>query len=210
MTSPKQRPEPASFGPLDLSWPRRFRRMGKNYDAGWLQNDFPGFARDIDWTVFNAASPDQWWDRDTLPEQASWRIWNMHPQKPVQEGTLPPWHARCFISRLRQEETLFEEITLRATTVWFFPHLEQMVLIWQGHIRINEDDAADVLHLMPALEKTVPGVPLTTIAKSSASAWIKKKGRCSRFAKRICCRNRLSARGLTVRCSRRRARCATT
>jgi hypothetical protein len=94
--------------------------MGKNYDAGWLQNDFPGFARDIDWTVFNAASPDQWWDRDTLPEQASWRIWNMHPQKPVQEGTLPPWHARCFISRLRQEETLFEEITLRATTVWFF------------------------------------------------------------------------------------------
>jgi hypothetical protein len=153
MTSPKQKPEPASFGPLDLTWPRRFRRMGKNYDAGWLQNDFPGFARDIDWTVFNAASPDQWWDRDTLPEQASWRIWNMHPQKPVQEGTLPPWHARCFISRLRQEETLFEEISLRATTVWFFPHLEQMVLIWQGHIRINEDDAADVLHLMPALEK---------------------------------------------------------
>ncbi len=29
---------------------------------------FPGFARDIDWKVFNAASPDQWWeDRDTLP-----------------------------------------------------------------------------------------------------------------------------------------------
>lgn len=176
MTSPKQKPEPASFGPLDLTWPRRFRRMGKNYDASWLQNDFPGFARDIDWTVFNAASPDQWWDRDTLPEQASWRIWNMHPQKPVQEGTLPPWHARCFISRLRQEETLFEEITLRATTVWFFPHLEQMVLIWQGHIRINEDDAADVLHLMSALEKDGAARSVNHYCKVLSQRLDKEKG----------------------------------
>lgn len=155
VVSPRSKPEPASFGPLDLLWPRRFRRMGKNYDARWLQNDFPGFAPDIDWRVFNAASPDQWWeDKDTLPAQAPWRIWNMHPQKPVQEGTLPPWQARCFMQRQRGEETLFEEIPLRATTVWFFPHLEQMVLIWQGNQRINEDDAADVLQLMPALEKT--------------------------------------------------------
>lgn len=154
MVSPREKPEPASFGPLDLLWPRRFRRMGKNYDARWLQHDFPGFAPDIDWRVFNAASPDQWWeDRDSLPPQAAWRIWNMHPQKPVQEGTLPPWQARCFIQRQRGDELLFEEIALRATTVWFFPHLEQMVLIWQGNQRINEDDAADVLHLMPALEK---------------------------------------------------------
>ncbi len=155
VVSPRMKPEPASFGPLDLTWPRRFRRMGKNYDARWLQNDFPGFAPDIDWRVFNAASPDQWWEeRDSLPPQAAWRIWNMHPQKPVQEGTLPPWQARCFIQRQRGEEILFEEIALRATTVWFFPHLEQMVLIWHGNQRINEDDAADVLHLMPALEKT--------------------------------------------------------
>ncbi|UXY12993.1 DUF2169 domain-containing protein [Kosakonia sp. ML.JS2a] len=154
IVSPRAKPEPVSFGPLDLQWPRRFRRMGKNYDAHWLQHDFPGFAPDIDWRVFNAASPDQWWEeRDTLPPQARWRIWNMHPQKHLQEGTLPPWQARCFIQRQRGDETLFEEIALRATTVWFFPHLEQMVLMWQGNQRINEDDAADVLHLMPALEK---------------------------------------------------------
>lgn len=155
LTSPKQKPEPASFGPLDIQWPRRIRRMGKQYDASWLQNDFPGFARDIDWRVFNAASPDQWWnERDSLPPQAEWRIWNMHPEKPLQQGSLPPWQARCFINRQRGDETLFEEIPLRATTVWFFPHLEQMLLIWHGNARINEDDAADVLHLMPALEKT--------------------------------------------------------
>lgn len=153
ITSAGQQPEPAGFGALDLLWPRRFKRMGKKYDARWLKQDFPGFARDIDWRVFNAASPDQWWqERDALPPQARWRIWNMHPERPLQEGTLPPWQARCFINRQRGDETLFEEIALRATTAWFFPHLQQMILIWQGNTRINEDDAADVLQLMPALE----------------------------------------------------------
>ncbi|KAA9002626.1 DUF2169 domain-containing protein [Affinibrenneria salicis] len=154
MTSPRQKPEPAGFGPLDLMWPRRFSRVGKKYDAQWLQNEFPGFARDIDWRLFNAASRDQWWEeRDALPPEAEWRIWNMHPEKPVQQGRLPPWRARCFINRQRADETLFEEVPLRATTVWFFPHLEQMIIIWQGNVRINEDDAADVLQLIPALEK---------------------------------------------------------
>ncbi|ELY4324018.1 DUF2169 domain-containing protein [Cronobacter turicensis] len=177
MISPKQKPEPASFGPLDILWPRRFSRMGKKYDASWLQNDFPGFAKDIDWKVFNAASPDQWWqDRDTLPPQAKWRIWNMHPEKPLQEGTLPPWQARCFINRQRGDDTLFEEVALRATTVWFFPHLEQMMLIWQGHIRINEDDAADVLQLLPAMEKVGAPRSVNHYRKVLAQRMDKEKG----------------------------------
>ncbi|AHG20859.1 pentapeptide repeat [Chania multitudinisentens RB-25] len=155
LTSPRQQPEPASFGPLDLTWPRRFSRIGKKYDAHWLQHEFPGFARDIDWRLFNAAPQDQWWENlDALPAEAPWRIWNMHPEKTIQEGRLPPWHSRCFINRLRGDEEVFEEIALRHTTVWFFPHLEQMLLIWHGSARINEDDAADVLQLMPALERT--------------------------------------------------------
>ncbi|MDI7417247.1 DUF2169 family type VI secretion system accessory protein [Cronobacter turicensis] len=177
MISPKQKPEPASFGPLDILWPRRFSRMGKKYDASWLQNDFPGFAKDIDWKVFNAASPDQWWqDRDSLPPQAKWRIWNMHPEKPLQEGTLPPWQARCFINRQRGDDTLFEEVALRATTVWFFPHLEQMMLIWQGHIRINEDDAADVLQLLPAMEKVGAPRSVNHYRKVLAQRMDKEKG----------------------------------
>ncbi|MFT2798573.1 DUF2169 domain-containing protein [Serratia sp. N21D137] len=177
ITLPKQQPQPASFGPLDIQWPRRFSRIGKKYDAKWLQNDFPGFAHDIDWKVFNAASPDQWWNgRDTLPPRAKWRIWNMHPEKPFQEGRLPSWQARCFINRQRGDETLFEEIMLRATTVWFFPHLEQMMLIWQGHIRINEDDTADVLQLIPALEKQGAARSLHHYRKVLARRMDKEKG----------------------------------
>lgn len=177
MTSPRQQPEPASFGPLDMTWPRRFKRMGKAYDANWLKNDFPGLARDADWRVFNAASPDQWWpEQDELPPEAEWHIWNMHPEKPLQSGRLPPWRARCFINRQRGDETLFEEIALRATTVWFFPHLEQMMLIWQGSCRINEDDAADVLQLMPALEKNAATRSVNHYRKVLAQRLDKGKG----------------------------------
>lgn len=153
LVHPGQKVEPVSFSALDLMWPSRFSRIGKKYDSTWLQQDFPGFARDIDWRLFNTAPCDQWWEnRDALPAQARWHIWNMHPNKPLQEGYLPPWHARCFVNRVKADAPIFEEIALRATTVWFFPHLEQMVLIWHGSCLINEDDAADVLQLIPALE----------------------------------------------------------
>ncbi|MBC8953154.1 DUF2169 domain-containing protein [Xenorhabdus sp. PB62.4] len=153
LTSQKELPAPASFCPLDFTWPRRFTRIGKQYDKEWLENEFPGFSHDIDWRLFNAAPEDQWWtENSALPEQAQWRIWNMHPEKPVQEGILPSWNARCFIKRLRLDEEIVEEVVMRKTTIWFFPHLEQMILIWHGSIEINEDDAQDVLQMISALE----------------------------------------------------------
>ncbi|MDC9592084.1 DUF2169 family type VI secretion system accessory protein [Xenorhabdus sp. IM139775] len=153
LLSPRDTPNPASFCPLGFMWPRRFTRIGKKYDKQWLENEFPGFSRDIDWRLFNSAPRDQWWEHyNALPEQAAWRIWNMHPEKPIQEGKLPPWQARCFIKRLRADEEVFEEIVMRNTTVWFFPHLEQMILIWHGSVPVNEDDATDVLQMLSAME----------------------------------------------------------
>ncbi|KOC88889.1 DUF2169 family type VI secretion system accessory protein [Winslowiella iniecta] len=153
--SVRDRPEPVGFGPLDMTWPQRFSRIGKQYDANWLHHDFPGFAPDMDWRLFNAASEDQWWpENNRLPSEAAWRIWNMHPEQPLQQGRLPPWQARCFINRQSVQQPQFVEVPLRATTLWFFPHLEQMLLIWQGSIRIAEDDGADILQILPALEKT--------------------------------------------------------
>ncbi|MGJ0625275.1 DUF2169 family type VI secretion system accessory protein [Xenorhabdus bovienii] len=153
LLSPQDSPNPASFCPLEFGWPRRFTRIGKKYDKEWLENEFPGFSRDIDWRLFNAAPRDQWWEHyQALPENAAWRIWNMHPEKPMQKGKLPPWQARCFIKRLRADEEVFEEIAMRNTTVWFFPHREQMILIWHGYTRVNEDDATDVLHMLSAIE----------------------------------------------------------
>lgn len=123
---PGQVPAPAGFGPIDVARPSRMRKMGRDYDEHWKQNLYPGFARDMDWGYFNAASEDQWL---ALGERglagASYEILNMHPEDPVQRGRLPDWQARGFIVREAKNRQLasgiFDEVSLRLTTAWFFP-----------------------------------------------------------------------------------------
>lgn len=150
---PNQKVEPTSLGMIDITWPQRFGKMG-HYDDKWMKERFPGFADDIDWSMFNAAPEDQQWPkRDCIPAGTEYEIWNMHPDKHCLKGRLPNWHARCFVNRKRNGEEVFEEVPrLRLTTVWFVPHLEQAVLIWHGNTEMIEDDAADILHIMPAVE----------------------------------------------------------
>lgn len=144
---------PASFNIVPLSAPRRLRHVGSAFDEAWLAHDYPGFARDADRRLFNQGDVDQRWDdRDALPAAAAWRIENMHPDKPLLEGCLPPWQARCFVLRQHAHGEAFEAIPLRATTLHFFPHLERIVMIWHGELAIREDDAAEVLTTVAALE----------------------------------------------------------
>jgi uncharacterized protein YjbI with pentapeptide repeats len=144
----------APFQPIALHCPLRQGLMGNNYDQQWLEQDYPGFARDTDWRVFNQAPADQWWpEDDRLPRGAAWRIENMHPQRRIQQGQLPLWQARAFVTRYRQDEQRFEEMALRATTLHFLPHCNELLLIWHGCCAINEDDAFDVRSLMVALEQ---------------------------------------------------------
>ena len=144
---------PASFNAVPFSAPRRLRHVGSAFDDAWLQHHYPGFARDADRRLFNQGDVDQRWDDcDALRAGAAWRIENMHPDKPLLEGCLPPWQGRCFVVRQHAHGEAFEEIPLRATTLHFFPHLERLVMIWHGELAIREDDAADVLTAVAALE----------------------------------------------------------
>ncbi|MBT2334434.1 DUF2169 domain-containing protein [Variovorax paradoxus] len=154
---PDREAEPASLGAIDPGWPRRMRLIGRHYDAHWREHLFPGFSEDMDWRFFNAAPPEQRWaDRDSIPADAPYEIWNMHPTLPVQRGRLPAWRARAFIARStapgRREPEHFDEVPMRHTTAWFFPHLAQVALIYHGETAIAEDDADDVTHVMPAIE----------------------------------------------------------
>ncbi|WP_431112307.1 DUF2169 family type VI secretion system accessory protein [Variovorax paradoxus] len=152
--------EPACLGPVDVSWPARMRLIGSDYGTHWRENLFPGFAEDMDWRLFNAAAPEQRWaEADRIPGGTPYEIWNMHPEQPVLRGVLPDWRARGFIARRAAnaatgsaDSERFEEVDLRLTTAWFFPHREQIALIFHGETAIAEDDAADVTHVMPAIE----------------------------------------------------------
>lgn len=149
--TPDDHPPPAGLGAYDFSWPQRASKLG-TYDAQWLANDFPGFARDVDWTAFNAAPSDQWTDGAFRGDEA-FTLVNLHPERPRIEGALPGLSARAFVNRRVEGEERFEEVPLRLETVHFLPGAMRAVLIFRGVVVIEEDDADDVLHLLLACER---------------------------------------------------------
>jgi uncharacterized protein YjbI with pentapeptide repeats len=161
MASRGEHVRPAGMGAIPPDWPQRMRLLGTAYGQQWLQEQYPGFADDMDWRFFNAAPPDQRWpDVGELPAGAGYEIWNMHPTEPVLRGALPRWRARCFASWQKDGGDL-QEAPLRLATAWFFPHVRRAILIWHGSFAIAEDDAADVKHLMPALELEAESRPFS-------------------------------------------------
>lgn len=137
-------PQPLGFGPIDIAWPQRSKLAG-TYDPRWLQEEFPGFARDIDWRIFMAAAPDQRFP-GFLRGDEDYAIENMHRELPELTGRLPGIAPRIFIQR-RGTEGL-EEVPLGLTTVWFFPNRRRLVMIHHGRVRVAEEDARDVERLL--------------------------------------------------------------
>lgn len=144
-----QHPEPAGFGPVDLSWPQRSRKAG-TYGRTWLKDHFPGLAPDIDWSFFNLAGEDQQFP-SALQGDEAYRLQGMHPEQPTLEGQLPGFRARCFLRRVDSEDQ--EELACQLTTVWFLPEVERAVLVWHGCAELSEEDASDVEVLMIAAER---------------------------------------------------------
>ena len=145
-------PEPASMIPIDVSWPQRASLAG-TYDRRWLENHYPGFARDVDWGLHNVAPRDQQREDPWRPGER-YRFTNLHPREPVIEGQIPDLRARAFVVRShgaadpriayaeraklarRAGHAPLEEVELRLQTLWFFPDVERLVLGWTGSLEI--------------------------------------------------------------------------
>jgi uncharacterized protein YjbI with pentapeptide repeats len=159
--SQRDRPDPASFGPLDLSWPQRTSLAG-TYDDRWLKERYPGYPADFDWTFFNVAPEGQ---RFTgfLKGGEEFVLENMHPTKATLRGRLPTGRARVFLEMRGGKETGATElcdVPTRVDTVWLFPHYERGVVIHRGVVPVTEDDAADVINLLAAYEAEGSPKPL--------------------------------------------------
>lgn len=180
MTSPRDRPEPANMGALDISWPQRAAMAG-THDQHWLKNLFPGFAKDIDWGIHNAAPLDQQHEGAWSGGDA-YRFLNLHPDKPTLEGTLPHLRARAFVTRshrlgdprpsfadqkatARRPPPQLEEVPLKLLTLWFFPDAERAVMIWSGSTQIAEEDGADISQLLLAAEHPDQPKPISHYVK---------------------------------------------
>lgn len=146
---------PAAFGALDVMHPQRAALRG-TYDDVWLKEHSPGFAPDLDWKYFNLAPRDQWLAAPLRGDEA-FALENMHPSRPLIEGKLPALVVRAFANYAVAHEGgvahKLREIPMRLTTVWFYPHAERMVLIFQGLAETSEDDASDISHLIGGVER---------------------------------------------------------
>lgn len=148
VTSTSQRPDPAGLGLIEMGWPQRQSKAG-TYDARWLEEDFPGFARDTDADFFNAAPPDQR-IAGFFQGDEQYVIENMHPSIPTLRGSLPRVAARIFVRRQGVREV--EEVKTRLDTVVFLPSSAMGFVVFHGTTPIDEDDAADIEHVLVACE----------------------------------------------------------
>ncbi|WP_437936858.1 DUF2169 family type VI secretion system accessory protein [Sorangium sp. So ce341] len=151
VTSMRQTPEPVGVGPYDITWPQRMEKAG-TYDKEWLDHDYPGLARDIDWGFFNVAPKDQ-------QIQGFFRgdeeivLRNLHPEKPELRCKLPGVQLRGFMRRtLRSGEEAQTELSMKLDTIWLFPNVSHGILVFHGVAPVREDDAHDVSLLYLACE----------------------------------------------------------
>ncbi|MGK4001621.1 DUF2169 domain-containing protein [Sorangium sp. So ce1036] len=144
------RPSPAGLDGYDITWPQRSSKIG-TYDAAWRDESFPGFARDLDPTMFNMAPDDQQIDGFFRGDEA-FVVENMHPDEPRMEGALPGVASRCFVCLRTRDGVVIREPAMKLDTVRLFPHRERGVVLFRGGVEIAEDDAKDVVAVLVACE----------------------------------------------------------
>lgn len=153
ISSKTDRPEPISFGPIGPNHPDRLSMIG-SYSEEWFKYDFPGFLPDMDPRIFNMAPEDQQWIQlSEVPKGASFKIWNMHPEKACWEGTLPRLNARAFIKKEKPDSLLQEIEGMTLSTTWFLPERDSIILMFHGSIEIEDEDADDIATIMGAIEQ---------------------------------------------------------
>ena len=114
MRAPNERPTPAGFLPMDVTFAQRRARAG-SFDKRYLDEHFPGMPADMDPAFFNVAPEDQWapalfrGDEDFLLE-------NMHPEQARIEGRLPGLGVRVFVTLLSDKAILDATIGRTAPT----------------------------------------------------------------------------------------------
>ncbi|WP_433927125.1 DUF2169 domain-containing protein [Sorangium cellulosum] len=144
------RPAPAGLDGYDVTWPQRFSKIG-TCDAAWRDQCFPGFARDMDPTLFNMAPDDQQIDGFFRGDE-TFVVENMHPDRPRIEGALPGIASRCFVCLKTRDGVEIREPAMKLDTVRLFPHRERGVVFFRGGVEIAEDDANDVVAVLVACE----------------------------------------------------------
>lgn len=150
MTSSKDRPEPASLGPLEVGWPQR-QALSGTYDQRYIEDYMPGFPPDLDPLFFNSAAQDQWFD-GYLNGTESFSFSGLNLDFPELNGVLPGIRARIFVEVEQEGVDRFVELDNQLDTAWFFPNDNLGVVIHRGSFPVNSTNASEVTAVLLAHE----------------------------------------------------------
>lgn len=142
-------PGPATFGPINPSWPERRKKLGKQYGRGWKWGRWPYYAEDFDWSYFNAAPPDQQLDGYLRGDEAL-LFQNLHPAAPLIEARLPGLRIRAFV---KDDRARFREVAMNLDTLFADLDAGKLYLTWRGLDPIETDDMKDVQTALVASER---------------------------------------------------------
>jgi uncharacterized protein YjbI with pentapeptide repeats len=151
LRSPTERPTPANFRPMDLTFTQR-RAVAGTFGSDYAAGCAPRLPADHDPQFFNVAPvelrQESFWSGDE-----AFLVENMNAATPRQEGKLPGLIARAFVAQRRSGDEVFQELPLRCDTVWLFPSIDVGALIFRGRVQVAAGDASDIVHLLVACEE---------------------------------------------------------
>lgn len=146
--SPRDRVEPAGFGPLSSLWPQRAGKVGKDYGAAYRKTRAPFHPVDFDWTHFNAAPLDQQLEGYLRgDEEVSFE--NLHPEAARFSVRLPGLRIRVFWKDDRGD---VREAPTSLDTLFADLDEGRLLLTWRGLTPVREEDLADVEWVLVASE----------------------------------------------------------
>ena len=141
---------PASFAPIPGQWPQR-KRFDGTYDDAWLKTQYPGPPQDFDWRYHGIASEDQWQPEPFVGDEAI-ELLHMHPDRPRIESRLPGIKPVIAVRTRTQGPGQARFVEGRLTTLWLFPGLQRLVMIWHALLEVDNEFADEVELLMAAAE----------------------------------------------------------
>ncbi len=150
LRSPRDKVDPAGFGPIDGMWPQRISKFG-SYNDRYLKERWPWYPHNFDWAYFNVAPEDQQIDsylrggEEILAE-------NVHPDWPSYRAWLPGLRVRCFMNERVKAHEEFREIGMFLDTLWIDMDAETLMLVWRGHIPVISEKLYGAKHFFVMAE----------------------------------------------------------
>ncbi|MDR2199232.1 MAG: pentapeptide repeat-containing protein [Deltaproteobacteria bacterium] len=138
-------PLPRPFGP-------DFKNSG-SFGADWLQEAWPGFPADFDFSVFNLAQEPQRLKKGYFRGDEEFYLKGFLPDRREARGRLPGKKARVVLRReLAEGGSSLSEIQCPLDTVWFFPSHGVGLLIWHGAVKVQTENAGEIKKILAFTE----------------------------------------------------------